>query len=142
MMIDKRGISGVVVAILIVLIAVIAVTIFWVALRPSIEQTVENIGVGEDCLHLSMNIESATYDDATDELTVRVFRDAGEANLQRVVVMYDDKRTEKIGADVPLELGGKTYTITGVTTKPSEVRIGGILGEDVTCPVSDTATVS
>lgn len=136
---NRKGISGVVVAILIILIAVIAVSIFWVALRPAIEKTTTQIGKGEECLYLNLKVDSVSYNDVSDELTVYVFRDAGEADLKRVRVIYGDKSYDS--ADAPLELETKKYTITGVTTKPANVKIGGILSGNITCALSDTAEV-
>ena len=54
---NKRGLSGVVVAILIVLIAVVAVTIFWVALKPVLTGTTERVGGTQACIYLNLDIQ-------------------------------------------------------------------------------------
>lgn len=129
---SKRGISGVVVAVLIVLIAVIAVGIFWAALKPTIEGTTEKIGKGEDCLYLNLNIQELN---ATQ---VKVHRDAGEAALEKVKILVNGE-VESTETNKPGELETKTYAISALSG--DLVEIAGILEGDITCTVSDSATV-
>ena len=133
MVIGKRGISGVVVAILIVLIAVISVSIFWIALRPAIERTTLQINKGEECLYLNLKIRELS----TSE--VKVFRDAGAASLKAVKVIINGTEAGPF-TDYPLELETKTYLISAV--KGDMVEVAGVLEGDAVCTPSDTKKVS
>tara|TARA_Y100000310_G_C20654604_1_gene801327 strand:- start:380 stop:793 length:414 start_codon:yes stop_codon:yes gene_type:complete len=133
----KRGISGVVVAILIVLIAVIAVSIFWIALRPAIERTTDQISKSEECLSLNLKIDS--MDAINNE--VKVSRDAGQASLESLKIIVDG--TEASGSpftNFPQELETLTYSVS--LNSGDEVNIAGVLEEGVVCSISDTEIVS
>jgi archaellum component FlaF (FlaF/FlaG flagellin family) len=134
---NKRGISAVVVTILIILIAIIAVSILWAALRPTIESGAEQAETTLSCSYLNLNMDSASYDDVTEELTVKVSRDAGEADLSQVNI-YADGSLISGETDAPLEHETKIYTIS-VTEEPSEIKIAGVVG-DQTCSVADSTT--
>ena len=131
---DKKGISTVVVTVLIVLVAIIAVAILWAALRPPIEKGAAGAGKAQECFYLNLQIASAN---ATTD-TVKVKRDAGTADLTKMKIIVNGVITES--STVPAELETKSYTVT--LASGDEVEIAGVLAGDVTCSVADTVTVA
>lgn len=133
---NKRGISAVVVTILIILIAIIAVSILWAALRPTIESGAEQAEKTLSCSYLNLNIDFAEYNETTGNLTLKVSRNAGEADLSKVNVYTDGSLISEEAS--LLEHETKTYPIE-VTEEPDEVKIAGVVGEQ-TCSIADSTT--
>jgi len=143
---NKKAISGVVVAILLLLIAVIAVSIFWFALRTTIEESAEGVGKGKECITLSLKIESANS--VTNK--VKVKREVGVAPLDKVKILVNGAEALLVdaitGEDEIKELETNEYTIpitpTDLLAANDKVEVAGILEGEITCPVSDTATAA
>ena len=132
---SKKAISGVVVTILIVLLAIVAVTILWYALKPTIEKSAGEIGEKQSCLYLDLTIQEAKYESGS--MTIKVHRDVGEASLQELKFLIDGEAKDASPDETIDELGTKTYTIS-VTEKPSKIEVAGVLEGDILCSISDS----
>src|SRR3989338_3301470 len=85
MQITKRGVSEVVTIVLIVVVSIAAVAILWVALRPTISATGDDLSA--TCL--KMDVEPVSCD--TTPLSAVVKRNAGEGNVNKVLFIFEDK---------------------------------------------------
>ena len=132
---DKRGISAVVVTIMIILVAIIAVTILWAALKPAIEGSVEEISL--QCLEVEVEVSSCSVVSGSEEIVVTL--NAGEIDKLKVVFYDtdgDSLGSEDITTDIPGTLETKTVTVSP-TTGTTAMNIAGVIttdsGEDVVC---------
>ena len=144
---NKKGLSTVVVTVIMILIAIIAIAILWYALRPVIEEGAGQAGKTEGCLYLALSVDSAEYKSVglSKVLDVTVKREAGAANLEEIKVVVDGTIMNR-STNVPEEAEMRTYSINlsakGVNAKPTKVEIAGQLVGNVTCAISDTVEAS
>lgn len=137
---DKKALSGVVVTILIVLIAIIAVVILWSALRPAIEEGAGSLDTSTGCLSLDLEIVDVVESDT--DVNVSIKRNTGEGDLQKIKILFDGTSVGEEDASSLGELETKTFTVTDMTV-PSKVEIAAMIGDDLTvCGVADTWTSS
>ena len=133
---NKKGVSEVVTAILLILLAVAAVIIVWQVIRPMIEGTGDKIQTS--CLSVSANVITGSEEDNT----ITVKRNAGAGKVVKVLIAVHDVSgsesqifTEELG-----ELSTKTYTMSEITltgwTKAEVALIVNEGGGEVTCPSS------
>ena len=135
---DKRGISAVLVTVLIILISIVAVGIAWLTIRGGLEQTTEQAGTMQECLLLNLEIESAEF--SAGSVAVRVHRATGQADLSGIRFLVDGEIVEPAESEWPDELETKTYTLAS-EEKPAKIEIAGLLtGEkgDRLCGIADT----
>ena len=59
---NKRGLSGVIVTLITVLLAIVAIGIIWVVISGILDSNVESIDTATMCQSASMSIERATWD--------------------------------------------------------------------------------
>lgn len=135
---SKRGISGVVATILIVLLAVVAVSIVWVVLRPAITESAEKINT--KCLEVDMSLDKCTTDG-----NVTVTLNSGDITKLKIAFydtkgdsIDDIKEVTRISVPhVPSELERETYKYS-LSKSAASANIAtfvksGTEGEDATC---------
>jgi len=131
----KKGISAVVTTVLFVLLAVAAVSIIWMALRPTIEKSSEKISTS--CIELDLRIDSCTKVDANSR-TVKVTAKSGSASdLKFIFYDANGNTLETKNTEEKLEqLETKTYGPYYVPNSYS-VNVAGVItteaGEEVVC---------
>ncbi|MAE49677.1 hypothetical protein CMI48_02500 [Candidatus Pacearchaeota archaeon] len=137
MIVRRRGVSNVVITVLIILIGLAAVMLLWGFLRPALEKAGSQIT--GDCLTLDVEPISCEYDGS--QAKVRVKRGNGEANLQKIkfvfVVGEDTKVSESTKAPGLLETATSSHTLA---VAPSSVTVAGEIltdfGDPKLCPES------
>jgi len=93
---NKRGVSAVVATILIILLVIVGVTILWAAVRPTLEQTTDQIG--SECITIDLEITGC--DLATDPDTVTVKRNIGEGELGGIKLIVDGTPCDTISSEL------------------------------------------
>lgn len=148
---NKKAISGVVVTVLLVLIAIIAIGILWYAIRGTIQKGADESEKSTQCFYLNMDIDSVKVSSVTAgtppattyTANIAVKRDTGEAELKGLKILINGvEKKQVLSTDTPgppSELDLKTYTITGLDSKPTKVEIAGVLADNKICPISAKA---
>ena len=113
---QKRGLSDVVVSVLIVLLSIAAVIIIWAFIRLIISQKTD-IGVITASFSIpndKVSARDSNNDQVIDEITFTIVRDVGKAELAayNVILESADKVRCVIRVTPPLdELGAKRFTV-------------------------------
>ncbi len=107
---SKRGISGIVVALILILLALVAAGIIWVVIRSTVSEGVEEVSLGKFLIDL--NIERAYIEG--NNLVVNVKRNPGAGDLIAInFVVSDDSETEVVRQDTDLnEYEGREFNFT------------------------------
>jgi len=144
---QKRGLSAVIVTVLIILLALAAVAIVWAAVRPALSGAGDQIQGTQDCLNLNLQVTACSATAAVGSggsALVTVRRNVGggtSLNNLRLIVNgqgFDTDGTEATPAGAPEVLESQQYTIsTGISglvaTNPVNVEVGGILNDGTVC---------
>ena len=77
MELNKRGVSGVIVAVLMILLVIAAVAIFWTAVKPFIEESTEGIDTTSECLTVDLTVVSAVNSTSTGSASIQVKKERG-----------------------------------------------------------------
>ena len=91
MVLNKKGVSGVIVAVLMILIVIAAVVILWIAIKPFIEEGLEEVEGAADCLTLDLSIDEAWIETNEPDyfLKAKLTRNAGEGEIENVNFFID-----------------------------------------------------
>ena len=136
---QKRGISGVITSVLIILLVLASVAIIWVFLGPAITKSVGQ--VVPDCLTLNLEPVSCVYD-SLDAPIVQVKRNAGAGSIKELVFVFtfSDGDTQLLNSSNVLnELETKTYELAplGLGATPVSVKVSSKIalesGDDKIC---------
>ncbi len=105
----KRGISAVVVTIMLVLISILAVVIVWQAIQTIVEEGSEEIGTG--FTNINLNLEITNVQVSEEDIKITIKRGAGEGNLESIkIVLYDETESETKDTNEGLQqIETKTY---------------------------------
>ena len=134
----RKGISGVVATILIVLLVVVSVAILWGAVRPLISST--NNRVQPDCLTVDLDVTSCVY--ANNIVDVVVKRGVGEGDVTAIKFAFSyDALPPSVSAEFLTpgfdELETATKSVTGITSTPKSVIAVAMVGpEKVLCGIT------
>jgi len=100
--ISKKGLSTIIVTLILILISLVAIGVFWVVIQNLIDGNTENIGL--DKLTLSAEIKGVNIDNSSNNVTLAIKRNVGEGDLVGMkFVFYNDSSTEIIAQDFELE---------------------------------------
>ncbi len=138
MAINKRGVSGVVTAVLLILLTIAAIGILWVVVQNFVSTSTEGVGESAACLSTQFEIAGVSYTGTT--LTVNVTRLAGDSAVDSLKFIADGKPITMTSVTVPGVGETTPYTNTAVATKPAIVEIAAVIS-GTTCGVADSATV-
>jgi len=146
MELNKRGVSGVIVSVLMILLVIAAVGILWAVIQSFTEDSLGGVAGTADCLTLNLDIVSAVNTTVGGKLDVVVRRVAGDGDLSGVQIFVEDATgtiTSGEGSGTIPKVGeSKTLTITHVDIEADQtVKIAGLIGDNQ-CDVSDTATIT
>jgi|GEM_PF-2760804 len=145
----KRGLSGIITVILIILISIIAISILWLFVQPAIVNT---IGKDKDdgefnrfakCADLKLKAESCYYTE--DSIEVEVSRGAGTGEINDLAFKFDEgtfKLDDGIGS-IPGEFGTSKVTFSQnlFPILPSNVLVTAILPSGQACQFDDNPTI-
>ncbi len=142
---NKRGISNILVVILLIALVLVAVSVFWFVIRRLISESTSGLDIGQ--LTISLRITDAYVYEGLSDVYVKVRRNPGKGDLVAIKFIFSDKiETEVITRDVSLEeLDEKTYTFSLAKLNAStvvSVSIAPVVetssGERVTGNILDT----
>ena len=141
MELNKRGISGVIVAVLMILLVIAAVSIFWTTVKPFIEKGAAGADKSAQCLTVDLSVLSAKNNSGS--LVLQVKKEMGDAELTALNIYVDGALKSPVsGADVPATLETKTITITGANAVAGQkVSVVGLLDGTICGTQSDEVTV-
>jgi len=129
---DKKGISAVVATILIVLLAVVAVSIVWAVLKPSIIKTASRVSTG--CIGVDLKIDEADCSEGTVKVTLNT------GNIEKLkFVFMNDTDSNVVTKESLDELETKTYTFdeSEIVGGANSVKVTPVIlseaGEEILC---------
>jgi len=132
---NRKGVSAVIVTVLIILISILAVSILWAVIRSSIQSSTEQVASAQQCLGFVLKIEEVKYYADQNNLTVEIHRDAGQGEMSEIKIIQEGKvSSSKVSLN---ELETKIYYIENVEKKPTKVEVAAVLSDGSICPVSD-----
>jgi len=144
---NQRGLSTIVVTLIIVLVSLVAVGVVWVVIKNVINSGSNDITLGKFTINLK--IEDAY--ESSGNITVKVKRNVGEGDLVKIkFVLSDDENSEIITRDTDLtELKTKTFTLDPAELSPSSILTVSIApvfkltdGTESLGDIADTYTIS
>ncbi len=127
---NKRGLSGVVIAVLLILLAIVAIGIIWGFVNNFLQSSGE--GLSADSFNYNLNIEKAELIDDGDTLRVVVKRGSGggEIGKLRIVVSNEDE-SESVTTEIGLAVLEKRTFEIPISIIPEKVEVYPVLiGED------------
>ncbi|MDD5012383.1 MAG: hypothetical protein PHQ66_01930 [Candidatus Nanoarchaeia archaeon] len=99
---NKRGLSTIIMTLIIILVSLVAVGIFWVVVQNLIKGSSENIGFGS--LTLNAEIKGVQIDNSSNNVSLIVKRNTGEGDMTGIkFIFYSDDKNEIIEQDIQLE---------------------------------------
>jgi FlaG/FlaF family flagellin (archaellin) len=149
----KKGISNIVVSVLLILVALIAIGIIWFFVRPFLTNSSSEFASGALCLQTQLNPVGCTYigGEANGWYAIlTVTHGSDKSNLSDIAVVFntqtaDQKLTqwskEQTGGSIPGPLESSTALFSLGMVFPNKVSIGGILeGNKAPCALSPAIT--
>ncbi len=132
---DKKGLSTIIVTLILILLSLVAVGIVWVVVSNILQSGTEQTSSGLGQIFLSIGIENVKVE-SNGDVSVSVKRNAGEGDLSGINFIVSDgensqviKKSESLG-----ELATKTFTITSAELTDvafvKEVSIAPISGTE------------
>ncbi len=98
---NKRGVSGVIVAVLMILIVIAAVVILWSVISGFLTSSTDKIGLGLNTLNVE--VESASFNQG--DLYVKVHRDGSKGDMYGVKVLVSDETGNSDSVVIEKEIG-------------------------------------
>jgi len=136
----KGGVSGIVTAVLVVLIAIVAAGILWVGINTFLEDS-EDHSQDTNCLATTLHVVSCSINQTSNITTVSVSRQSGNAELQALnFIFYNSGPSIKLSRNnsLPGELEIATFSFTATNILSSKrVDIGAVIGGQ-TCQLTGT----
>ncbi len=107
---NKRGLSTIVMSLLLILLGLVAVGIFWVVVRNVVQGGAEEIDLGK--LTVDLEIQSVKSDGGSIDVMVK--RNPGEGEISKMKFIFNDEETSKsIEREISLdELDKKKFTFS------------------------------
>lgn len=132
---SKRGVSGVVTAVLLILLVIAAIGILWVVIQNFVEEGTSSLGGSADCLETSFEVLSST----TSSVTIR--RTSGDAALSAITVAVDSSsgtvdQDAVVGESV-------TVSITPILSSGNyDVSVSATLSDGTACPLISVGSIT
>lgn len=137
---NKKGISGVITTVLLILIVLAAIGIVWAVVNSFIQEGTSGIEGTASCLSMQLQIDSAVYDGAGTNISVK--RIAGEGSLESIAFIVDGSIAEFTAlSGLPDIAETKRFSNTGLgNTTGLEVEIVPVVGGKQ-CSVVDSEII-
>ncbi|MFQ5531258.1 MAG: archaellin/type IV pilin N-terminal domain-containing protein, partial [Candidatus Nanoarchaeia archaeon] len=98
----KRGISGVITAVILILLVLVMTAVIWVVVRNLVTEELDDATAGIS--RVDLEVKKVTINPQVNTLSVRVKRNIGKGNLSKVkFILSDGKNTES--QDIPTTMG-------------------------------------
>lgn len=119
---EKKGLTGVVTTIIVILLVLFAVAVVWLAVKNVVQKGAEQINLGK--LTLDLEIEKVRIEQDGVTATVFVRRNPGAGDLSGInFIFFDGSNTETIRQEVTLQEGErKTFTLKLTKMNGDEVQ--------------------
>ena len=132
---DKRGISGVVTAVLLILLVIAAIAILWIVIQGFVERNSESIAGSADCLETSLEITEIVT--GSSDGTVKIKRTRGSAAIAEVRVIIDGSSEAAAGFMAGKEIG-ESEVLSGQTIASGDlIEVAAVVGETL-CTIADS----
>ena len=117
---NKKGLSGVIATLLMVLLVVIAVSLVWFVIRALLSEGEDEINSGN--VFISLKIEEAKIQGS--DISVRVERRVGKGDLSAIkFILTDGQDSEVVRMDANLEeFGRQTFNITPISIPIANIK--------------------
>lgn len=130
---NKKGISNIVSVLLIVLLVIVAVGVVWVAVRGTLEDAEDELGIGQKCLKVDVYATSASCSSGVCNVTVK--RGTGGDDIDGVRVIFTNENSQSAIEDISRgidELSTITNTsiATGLSGNIEEVEVAAYFEDD------------
>jgi len=139
----KKGVSTVVVSILLVLVAIMAVVIIWQILKPAIKKSTEQTDIALFTVNLKI-IKAEILDDVQMKIIIK--RGVGKGNLSKIrVILFNNNQDSQIyvANENLRELETKTFIFPLEIANPTKVEIYPVVnvkGKEKVGSLSDSRT--
>jgi len=131
---SKRGLAGLIVPVLVVLISLVGAGIVWVVVVPQINSVGQGVSATA-CLESDIQIQTCTYDDANVSLLVS--RGGKQVNVSHLQLVFDQQGVKKVvtvdHSPGPLESRRFTLSRSDVPI-PSKAFVVAVIGDTVCAP--------
>src|SRR3989344_6151386 len=119
---NKRGISGVVATVLIVLVTVAAITIIWITIIPTIQEKLETINMPEADIEIDTTRGYTGYSSSSRELSVNVKKGPNNVNISKIkFIVETNGSSETFTQEVVLLPGQSKVFYIPLDKKPDYV---------------------
>ena len=129
---DKRGLSAIIVTLILILLSIVAVGVVWVVVNNVLERGEENINLGTACLEVDVSVSTAScvpgISPAGDVCTITYGRTASGEDIGGVTLVFSNDI-----ASNPYDISGnvaplvtQTKTVTSANTNVVGVNKIGI----------------
>lgn len=127
---QKKGISGIIVAILMILIVVLGTGMVWVVIQNMLDKGTSEIESGlSSSVILKVQEVSPVYSETNpqdlESIEVIVSRDIGKGDLQKIKFLFYDSSGESLSKEkesVIGELGKETFTFDAISFSINEIE--------------------
>lgn len=154
---NKRGLSIIISAMIMILLVIVAVGTIWVTVKNLVEEKIEET---ESCFgifgEVSINNQYTCYNSSSDEVQFSI--NIGDIDVDKILVLissvqssesieiyngaiyshvkdYGDNYNDSI--NLPGKNAGLTYVASGFSNKPDLIEISPVINENV-CGISDS----
>lgn len=145
---NKRGINQIVTTVVIIFVIIIAIFLIWFFLRPSLQNTTQELSEGSDCLKIIVEPMSCGYLTEVGPfgraVALTVKRNAGEGDLKQLKFIFENANGDIVVTDnentfpnPDSVLGKSQQALYGfnISFEPAKVSVATVVGsEDKVCP--------
>ncbi|MBS3072882.1 hypothetical protein J4477_03555 [Candidatus Pacearchaeota archaeon] len=143
MVMNKRGVSGIISVVLLILLVLAAIGILWYAISGFLNEGTQGIEGSADCLTNTFTIENLAVSGVTD-VDITVKKTAGDSVPTRLDFIVKGIKVAQgsVSPTVWPETGEtRVYTLSDVNAvSGDEVSVAGVFGTKI-CPTADSELV-
>ncbi|MDD5012556.1 MAG: hypothetical protein PHQ66_02855 [Candidatus Nanoarchaeia archaeon] len=127
---NKRGLSTIIITMILILISLVAIGVFWVVVNNLIKGGTEDINLGR--LTFSAEINRVLVDNSSNNMSILVKRNSGEGNVTKMkFIFYSENDNEIITQDINLEQFAQknfVFHLETNVTNITRISIAPVLG--------------
>ena len=136
MVVTKKGLSDIITNVLIILLVLVAISIIWFFVRPTIQQGAGALGGAGDCLTIQLEPVSCNIA-VNGDYSAQIRRNPGEGQLQGLILQVTGDNNQAIALNAAQTIAiGETKTISGTDTglpsltTPRTLKIAAVVKTD------------
>lgn len=110
---NKKGVSGIIAAVILILLVIVMTGIIWVVVKNLVSDELDDVSAGTS--RISLEIKNTEINQ--DNVAIRVKRNIGKGNLTKIKFIVSDGKDKKtVDLDAPLEeLDESTFNLSLIT---------------------------